>query len=505
MKKYIPIVLLLLGHQLCTAQTRTAELKVDWGANIMTSRSTPTLQVVGNPQLRRKAFMHDSSFNALRDLKADYVRYVPWFPYPKLAVAELDAPNGQKTSWDFSLIDPMTVDFFEATRGHSVIMNFSTIPQWMFRTEQRVPYPADPNAVAWGYGGGTRFRDTTLQELAGYYSRLVSWYSKGGFTDELGNVHTSGYNYPIPYWEVLNEPDLEHNMSPQLYTRVYDVLVTAIRKVSPNTQFVGLGLANEDNPEWWEYFLNPANHAPGIPLDMISYHCYAWANPDQKLEDYQYTLFDKADHFVNVVHYIESIRKRLSPATRTTIDELGTFVNEEMRDQPIPREYWNLSASVYAYFFIELTKLGIDVIGESQLVGFRTQFPDVSMINPDNSRPNARFRVLQLIRDNFQAGDALVSTGVEGLRGGDIMAQGFTSGGTGGTGAAGGTEGTKRVLILNKRNKTIRVKLPAGFKGSVTSTVDMSSGDNAPRQATLDSDTIEMSPFAVSVITLPVR
>jgi len=61
--------------------------------------------------------MHDGAFNALRDLKADYVRYVPWFPYPKLAVAELDAPDGQKTSWDFSLIDPMTIDFFEATKA----------------------------------------------------------------------------------------------------------------------------------------------------------------------------------------------------------------------------------------------------------------------------------------------------------------------------------------------------------------------------------------------------
>ncbi|HWK04609.1 MAG TPA: hypothetical protein VNS58_13305 [Puia sp.] len=498
MKKYIPIAFLFLGHQLCTAQPRTAELKVDWGAKVMTSRSTPTLQVVSNPQLRRGAFMHDGSFNALRDLKADYVRYVPWFPYPKLAVAELDAPDGQKTSWDFSLIDPMTIDFFEATKGHSVVMNFSTIPQWMFRTEQRVPYPADPNEVGWGYGGGTGLRDTTLQELAGYYSRLVSWYTKGGFTDELGKFHKSGYSYPIPYWEVLNEPDLEHNMTPQLYTRIYDAVVTAIRKVSPNTKFVGLGLAFERHPEYFEYFLNPANHAPGIPIDLISYHCYAAGNPDQKLEDYQYTLFDKADHFVNVVAYIESIRKRLSPATRTTINELGTFVNDEMRDKPIPREYWNLSASVYAYFFIELTKLGIDVIGESQLVGFRTQFPDVSMINPDNSKPNARFWVLQLIHDNFRAGDVLVSTGVEGLRGGDILAQGFKSG------EAGGAGGAKKILMLNKRNKTIRIKLPAGFKGAAVSTVDMSSpsGDNAPYQSTLDSDTIEMSPFAVSVITL---
>jgi hypothetical protein len=32
----------------------------------------------------------------LRDLNADFVRYVPWFPYPKLAVAELEAANSYK-------------------------------------------------------------------------------------------------------------------------------------------------------------------------------------------------------------------------------------------------------------------------------------------------------------------------------------------------------------------------------------------------------------------------
>jgi hypothetical protein len=91
------------------------------------------------------------------------------------------------------------------------------------------------------------------------------------------------------------------------------------------------------------------------------------------------------------VKYIENIRKRLSPNTKTDVNELGTFVSEEMRKQPIPTAYWNLSASVYAYFFIELTKAGIDVIGESQLVGFLRSFPDVSMINYINNKPNAIF------------------------------------------------------------------------------------------------------------------
>jgi len=464
-------------------------LIVKWDNNFMVSKSTPALQVVSNPMLRRGAPMHDGSFNALKDLGADYVRYVPWFPYPKLAVAELEAADSGKTSWDFSLIDPMTIDFFEATKGHSIIMNFSTTPQWMYKTDKPVPYKNDPNEVDWNYAGGTQLRDTTMKELTDYYVRLVSWYTKGGFTDELGKYHKSGYHFDIPYWEVFNEADFEHSMTPESYTKKYDAMVTAIHQVSPNTKFVGLALAFE-HPEWFEYFLNPANHKPGIPLDMISYHCYANANNNQKFDAYEYTLFDKADNFLNTVSYIESIRKRLSPNTKTDIDELGTFVSDEMRNQPISQAYWNLSAAVYAYFFIGLTKAGIDVIGESQLVGFPTQYPDVSMINYTNNKPNARFWVLKMIKDNIKAGDALVETDINANSGNDIEAQGFVDG------------KTKMVLILNKRNKIIKLKVPAEFNNAKRSTIDELSADNAAVESVINGDTIELKPFAVSLVTL---
>lgn len=487
MKRFTVTACWLLTLQVCMAQGPSLDVK--WDNIVMVSKSTPTLQVVGNPMLRRGAAMHDGSFNALKDLGADYVRYVPWFPYPKLVVAELDAPANGKTSWDFSLIDPMTIDFFDATKGHSTIMNFSTTPQWMYKTDNPVPYAKDPNEVDWSYGGGTQLRDPTMKELTGYYARLVSWYTKGGFTDELGKYHKSGYHYQIPYWEVFNEPDFEHNNTPETYTKKYDAMVTAIHKVSPNTKFVGLALAFE-KPEWFEYFLNPAHHQPGIPLDMISYHCYANANDQQKFDAYEYTLFDKADAFLNTVSYIESIRKRLSPKTKTDIDELGTFVSDAMRNQPISQAYWNLSASVYAYFFIGLTKAGIDVIGESQLVGFPTQYPDVSMINYVNSKPNARFWVLKMIKDNIKAGDRLVATDIDANTGDDITAQAFVSG------------TSKKVLILNKRNKTTMLKVPAAFNGAKISTVDERSGDDAPIQSVINGGTLELKPFAVSLITL---
>src|SRR5665213_1436756 len=141
---------------LCSAQlaTQPAEVTIHWDKTILISRSTPTLQVVVNPMLHRGSVMHDGAFSAVKQLGADYVRYVPWLPYPRLAVAELEPPTATGTSWDFSLIDPMTEDFMNATSGHSTVMNFSTTPAWLWKTPKPVTYPKDPNQVFWDYTQG---------------------------------------------------------------------------------------------------------------------------------------------------------------------------------------------------------------------------------------------------------------------------------------------------------------------------------------------------------------
>jgi hypothetical protein len=247
-------------------------------------------------------------------LNCDYVRYVPWFPYPRLGVAELEPPQDGKTSWDFSLVDPLAIDFLEATRGHSVIMNFSTIPQWMFKTEKPVAYSADPDKPDWNYSQGTELVDPSMKQVADYYSRLVSWYTKGGFTDETGKRHESNHQYQIDYWELLNEVDFEHQMKPETYTRLYDAVVAAVRRVQPRMKFVALALASPSTePRYFEYFLDPKNHRPGTPLDMISYHFYAVPSPDENVEISQHTFFDQAEKFLTTVRYVESIRQRLSP------------------------------------------------------------------------------------------------------------------------------------------------------------------------------------------------
>ncbi|MGB7546293.1 MAG: glycosyl hydrolase family 39 [Terracidiphilus sp.] len=468
------------------------QLTIHWDQTTVVLKSTPTLQVVVNPPLRPGEPLGVAAYKALKELGADDVRYVPWLPYPRLAVAELEPPTAQKTSWDFSLIDPMTKDFLAATEGHPTVMNFSTIPAWLFKTDKPVTYPADPNEVTWTYTQGTELGDPSGKELGDYYARLVSWYVKGGFTDENGARHESGYHYKLPVWEVLNEIDFEHKMTPAQYTARYDAIVSAIHKVSPETKFVGLALAMPSlNPEYFEYFLDHRNHRPGTPLDMISYHFYASPVRGQTIASWQYTFFDQAAGFLNSVRYIEAIRKQLSPETKTDTDELGVILptdNTAEDKAPPPAAYWNLAGSLYAYLYIELSRLQIDVIGESQLIGYPTQFPSVSMMNWQNNQPNARFWVLKLIKDNFHPGDKLVETAMEGNEASDLAAQAFV------------TPQGRRLLLANKRDRAVDVPLPDTEKASAL-TVDAESGDGPARSVKPADGKIRLEPFAVTVVS----
>jgi Glycosyl hydrolases family 39 len=479
------------------AAQQPVALKIAWDKTVIVSKSTPTLQVVVNPMLLRGSPIHDGSFSALKELGADYVRYVPWEPYPKLAVAELEPPSKDKTSWDFSHIDPITKDFLDATAGHSTVMNFSTIPAWMFKTEKPVEYPADPMQVFWTYTQGTELRDPSGKEMGDYFARLVSWYTQGGFKDENGQMHSSGYHYKFPIWEVLNEIDFEHKTTPEDYTARYDAMVQAIHSVSPDTKFMGVALADPSaDPHYFEYFLNPANHKPGIPLDYVSYHFYATPVPGEDIGTWQYTFFDQADRFLATTRYIESIRKRLSPSTKTDTDELGVILPADIDEiraskanpNRIPPLYWNAAGSLYAYLYIGLVKQGIDVIGESQLVGYPSQFPSVSMMNWTNGKPNARYWVLKLIKDNFGPGDKLLDTTVD--PGSDVQAQAFL------------TQKGKKVLLLNKRNNAIDLTLPADMKVISLSTVDEMSGDNQARTTQETGQTIRLAPFAVVIASV---
>jgi hypothetical protein len=145
---------------------------------------------------------------------------------------------------------------------------------------------------------------------------------------------------------------------------------------------------------------------------------------------------------------------------------------------------------MYAYLFGELTQIGIDVAGESQLVGFPTQFPSVSMVDWNDGKPNARFWVLKLLHDHFGPGDKQVE--IETMPNNPyIYTLAFAT-----------HDGKRRVLLVNKRDRTFDVSV-VGASGGQVDYVDQTTGFQPPASAKLTSDTVKLAGFSVAVVTLP--
>jgi hypothetical protein len=66
------------------------------------------------------------------------------------------------------------------------------------KIDKPVTYPSDPNQVVWNYTLGVEPVDPTNKQIGEHIGRLVAWYTNGGFTDELGTEHKSGYHYKFP-------------------------------------------------------------------------------------------------------------------------------------------------------------------------------------------------------------------------------------------------------------------------------------------------------------------
>ena len=199
-------------------------------------------------------------------------------------------------------------------------------------------------------------------------------------------------------------------------------------------------------------------------------------------------MFDQADGFLGKVRYVEAIRRRLSPETKSDLDELGAILptdNTVADKVPPPTAYGHLAGALYADLFIELSRMQIDILGESQLIGYPTQYPSVSMMDWVNNQPNARFWVLKLVKDSFHPGDKLVETS-GGTR--DLAAQAFV------------TPAGHKLLLVNKRNREMAVKLPDADKATALA-VDPDSGDNHARSVQLTAGTIKLEPFAVTVVS----
>lgn len=241
-------------------------VQFNWANTSAVSTTTaPTVEVDVMPQLAR--VNEGGSFpgyaSAISNLGARYVRFSPWYAYPKVVVAELAkaecSANGKGSSWNVTHLDGIVADFMlavcgpraadgECEGGLSVVPQLSTMPEWMYESDgvnRTALMPSDP----WQYPSdkfdyylvkGKPLRDPTCREMARYAARLVGWYTKGGFTDECGVRHTSSWRYKWDLLSVLNED--EYGTPPGggvQYTVCWDAWKEEIAKVNPEVKLVG--------------------------------------------------------------------------------------------------------------------------------------------------------------------------------------------------------------------------------------------------------------------------
>jgi len=251
-----------------------------------------------------------------------------------------------------------------------------------------------------------------------------------------------------------------------------------------------LALAGHNSVQYYKYFLDRNNHNPkDIPLVYISYHFYASCSHRAVVEEYA-TFFTQADQFIADVRNIEVIRKQLSPDTKTDIDEIGAILpnDNDLNPESIPDSYWNAVGGMFAYLVGNLALQGIDILGESQLVGYPTQFPSVSELQWNDGSPNARYWVLKMLIDNMNLGDKLMATNSSDPS--TVFGLGYQS-------ASGGTQ---QLLLINKVNRSMSVQIN-GISSGCVEYVDTNTGFNPPKTDQFTAGSVTLGPWSVAFVT----
>lgn len=85
---------LSLALALALARAAPPAVTVSWSTVVRELKTVPAFQTVVNSLTTRVAPQHDAIFERIAALGAQYQRFVPWLPYPRLGVAELEPPSG---------------------------------------------------------------------------------------------------------------------------------------------------------------------------------------------------------------------------------------------------------------------------------------------------------------------------------------------------------------------------------------------------------------------------
>lgn len=326
----------------------TVSVAIDWGSAPLTTASTAATVELDccEPFLTRDPAAHtngggpfSSYFSAMKAMGAEFVRFAPWYPYPKIAVVELEPPDctasKPATNWNSSLFDPILEDFMLAVCGddaingkceHSVAQQLSTMPSWLYVDgADPATLPADPWAMRMtGYSDkGTALKNESCTDMAAYIGRMVEHYTAGGHHDSCGHFHPSGFHFNWTIVSILNEN--ERNTGGPRYTTCFDAIRAVVEKINPSIVLEG---PETVFMQYTPYFIDPQNHKDGRAPDLVSNHADWNSNAGAAGEGYE-SLFDGVDKFVaEQVTPLAALRDKVAPHTELALNEWIPFIDE---------------------------------------------------------------------------------------------------------------------------------------------------------------------------------
>lgn len=180
---------------------------------------------------------------------------------------------------------------------------------------------------------------------------------------------------------------------------------------------------------------------------------------------------------------------------RDAVDHLWSLSWRTLRRR-YPNDFWLCSthinrsryhcSAVFAYLYAGLSVQQIDLLGASQLVGYPTQFPSVTLLNWNTGAPNARYRVLEMLHENFGPGDAILraTTSEQG-----VVAAAYIS------------RGLRKILLINQRSTPNRLRIPT-WKGAEEEHVSLDTG-NSIRHYQLTGESLHLGGYSVMIVTYP--
>ena len=198
-------------------------------------------------------------------------------------------PQTSPTTWDFTSLDA-TAQPVLTVGDHSPEFELGLGPQFM-------------------YDANMNFLDPTFNQFAAYAANMVRYYNTGGFAAPDGH-HGSPSNYPITYWGIYNEPNI-NNLTPAQYAALYNVTVPAMQAVDPSLKFAAVELAGGLNED--QNYTDPFLRAVTAHIDVLALHFYSTCNQ----LDLDNTLFDAVPGFTASVQYV--VRELGSSPTLSTV------------------------------------------------------------------------------------------------------------------------------------------------------------------------------------------